>query len=383
MPNRGNRHTAIMVAVLGVGLLGGTALYAEYPREMGNADIPANDGSRVRNTDLTGGFYEDRYKLDNWYYDFYESPGATRTSSRDTDLTYSDQASLADAAHPWMANRSLNRNEQTLAFQQYYDEPWFYDQRDPIYGMPDARSERIASDPSVRNDNFIKGTVTATKQVRNRTTGDQNTVALIKAPDGRQIITDLGPTRRTLDMALTKGDQIQVGGQWEDVGDYSVLMAQQIKSGVNRVNLNREVGPTLADNRQVEGRIQQFRDIRTNRTAELHRTAAVQTPDGRFAIVDLGQDTTQRAVAHASPGDRIVANGRVVQVGNYPVLLANRVSINDGAPVSIARPTETGRIRSGSETINPSCVGGGCDNQSINRAQPRDSHTNAMDGTVR
>ena len=253
---------------------------------------------------------------------------------------------MADAAHPWMANRSLNRNEQTLAFQQYYDEPWFYDQRDPIYGMPDARSERIASDPSVRNDNFIKGTVTATKQVRNRTTGDQNTVALIKAPDGRQIITDLGPTRRTLDMALTKGDQIQVGGQWEDVGDYSVLMAQQIKSGVNRVNLNREVGPALADNRQVEGRIQQFRDIRTNRTAELHRTAAVQTPDGRFAIVDLGQDTTQRAVAHASPGDRIVANGRVVQVGNYPVLLANRVSINDGAPVSIARPTETGRIRS-------------------------------------
>jgi hypothetical protein len=202
MPNRGNRHTAIMVAVLGVGLLGGTALYAEYPREMGNADIPANDGSRVRNTDLTGGFYEDRYKLDNWYYDFYESPGATRTSSRDTDLTYSDQASLADAAHPWMANRSLNRNEQTLAYQQYYDEPWFYDQRDPIYGMPDARSERIASDPSVRNDNFIKGTVTATKQVRNRTTGDQNTVALIKAPDGRQIITDLGPTRRTLAMQL-------------------------------------------------------------------------------------------------------------------------------------------------------------------------------------
>jgi len=280
-------------------------------------------------------------------------------------------------------NRSQNRSDQMVAFQQYYDEPWFYDQRDPIYGMPDARSERMAADPTIHNDNFVNGTVTATKQVRNRTSGDQNTVALIKAPDGRQIITDLGPTKRTLDMALTKGDNIQVAGQWEDVGTYSVLMAQQVKSGVNRANLHREIGPSLADNRQVEGRIQQFRDIRTNRTAELHRTAAVQTPDGRFAIVDLGQDTTERAVANASPGDRIVANGRVVQVGNYPVLLANQVAINDGTPVHIARPTEPAGSYSDSGIRNPDCVGGGCDNRSLNRAQPRDPHTNAMDGTVR
>ena len=383
MPNRGNKQTAIMAAVLGVGLLGGTTIYAEHPRETGTTAIPANDGSRVRNTDLTGGFYDDRYKLDNWYYDFYESPGVTRTSSREADLTYSDQASAADAAHPWTANRAQTRNEQTAAFQQYYDEPWFYDQRDPVYGMPDARSERMAANASARNDNFIKGTVTATKQVRNRTSGDQNTVALIKAPDGRQVITDLGPNRRTLDMAITKGDQIQVAGQWEDIGNYSVLMAQQIKSGVNRVNLHREAGPALADNRQVEGRIQQFRDIRTNRTAELHRTAAVQTPDGRFAIVDLGHDTTDRTVAHASPGDRIVANGRVVQVGNYPVLLANQVAINDGAPVHITRPRESGELSSGTDMRKSDCVGGGCDNQSLNRDQPRDPHTNAMDGTVR
>ena len=384
MPIRRNKQTALLAVALGVGLLGGTSLYAEPPQKLGSTTVSANDGTRVRNSDLKGGFYEDRFKADNWYYDFYDSPGATRARSREGDPIYTDQASTADAAHPWTTNRALNRNEQTAAFQQYYDEPWFYDQRDPIYGMPDVRSERTAYDASARNDNFIKGTVIATKQVRNRTSGDQNTVALIKAPDGRRIITDLGPNRRTLDMAITKGDQIQVAGQWEDIGDYSVLMAQQIKSGVNRVNLYREAGPTLADNRQVEGRIQQFRDIRTNRTAELHRTAAVQTPDGRFAIVDLGHDTTQRAVAHASPGDRIVANGRVVQVGNYPVLLANQVAINDGTPVQITRPRDSSELSSGSsETRKPDCLGGGCDNQSINRDQPREPHNNAMDGSVR
>jgi hypothetical protein len=382
MPNGNSRYTEVMATLLGVGLISAATLFAEPPREIGNG-IPGHEGSHIRNTDLTGGFYEDRYKLDNWYYDFYESPGATRSTSRNTDFTYSDQAGMADAAHPWTVNRSQNRNDQMLAFQQYYDEPWFYDQRDPSYGMPDSRSERLATDPAAHHDNVIKGTVTATKQIRNRTSGDQNTVALIKAPDGRQIITDLGPTKHTLDMALTKGDQIQVAGQWEDVGPYSVLMAEQVKSGVNRANLHRQVGPTIAESRQVEGRIKQFRDIRTNRTAELHRTAAVQTIDGRYAIVDLGQDTTERTVANAAPGDRIVANGRVVQVGNYPVLLANQIEINDGRPVHIARPAEPAGTYSGSEMRSPDCVGGGCDSRSMNRAQPRDPHTNAMDGTVR
>ncbi len=383
MPMRNKQQTALLAVAFGVTLLGGTTVYAEQPQKLGTTPVAARDGSHVRNSDLRGGFYEDRFKADNWYYDFYDSPGASRTTAREADVTYSDQTSAADAAHPWTAARAQNRNEQTGAFQQYYDEPWFYDQRDPSYGMPDARSERTAYDASTRNDNIIKGTVAATKQVRNRTSGDQNTVALIKAADGRHIITDLGPNRRTLDMAITKGDQIQVGGQWEDIGDYSVLMAQHIKSGVNRVNLHRETGPALADNRQVEGRIQQFRDIRTNRTAELHRTAAVQTSDGRFAIVDLGQDTTEPTVAHASPGDRLVANGRVVQVGNYPVLLANQVAINDGTPVQIARPREASGLSPAADMRKSDCLGGGCDNQSINRAQPREPHTNAMDGTVR
>jgi hypothetical protein len=383
MPRRTNSQNTLVIALLGAGLLGGTTLYAEQPRTISNPDLPANDGTRIRNTDLTGGFYEDGYKLDNWYYDYYDSPGATRSGSRNPDPTYGDPAIGADAAHPWTAAGSQSRNDQGLAFQQYYNEPWFYDQRDPSYGMPDSRRERTAADPSIRSDNFLNGTVTATKQVRNRTSGDQNTVALIKAPDGRQIITDLGANKRTLDMALAKGDNIQVAGQWEDVGPYQVLMAQQVKSGVKRANLQREIGPAMADNRQVEGRIQQFRDIRTNRTAELHRTAAVQTPDGRFAIVDLGQDTTNHAVVNASPGDRIVANGRVVQVGNYPVLLANQVAINDGTPIRITRPTEPAGSNYGSDMKNADCVGGGCDNHSLNRAQPRDTHTNATDGTVR
>ena len=90
-----------------------------------------------------------------------------------------------------------------------------------------------------------------------------------------------------------------------------------------------------------------------------------------------------KTVAHASPGDRIVANGRVVQVGNYPVLLANQVAINDGAPVQITRPKDNTELSPGTDVRKSDCLVGGCDNESLNRDQPRDPHTNAMDGTIR
>jgi hypothetical protein len=232
MPIRkGNQITVLTTLTLGVALVGGTSIYAEQPREIRTTALSSNDGPRVRNSDLSGGFYEDNFKKDNWFYDFYDSPGAIQRNSRDTDMAYRDQTTATDSAHP-RTTRNLNRNEQTTAFQQYYDEPWFYDQRDPLYGMPETRTERMASGASAPNGHFITGTVTAIKQVRNRTGGDQDTVALLKAANEREVITDLGPTQRTLDMAITKGDQLQVGGQWEDIGNYSVLMAQQVKSAL-------------------------------------------------------------------------------------------------------------------------------------------------------
>jgi hypothetical protein len=47
----------------------------------------------------------------------------------------------------------------------------------------------------------------------------------VKTSDGRLVIADLGPTQPLLGLALTKGDDIKVGGHRENVGPYSVLMA--------------------------------------------------------------------------------------------------------------------------------------------------------------
>jgi len=377
--HRSMKELVLMTAILGVGFAG--TVTAEPPHPM-KGDTQARQGSHYRNQDITGGFYDDRYKRDNWYYDFYDSPGATRTSS--STLQSKQHADLIDAAHPRVTGRS-SASSQSMAYQQYYDEPWFYNRRDPSYGMPVAHTGDPMVQPAGGQDNVVKGTVNAVKQVRNRTTGEQNTVALIKTADNRSVISDLGPTQSTLDMALSKGDNIQVGGQWEDVGDYSVLMAQQVKSGANRVWLNRGGSAASSDNRRVEGRIKEFRDIRVKRTGELHRAAAIQTADGRYSIVDLGPAASEPSTASASAGDRLVADGRVIDVGNYPVLLANQVSINGGAPVRIARPAGTMDSAPGNGSTDRSCLGGGCSGgqATTSDGQPRDPHTNAMDGTIR
>lgn len=376
MPNQ-NIHIPLLTAVLGIGILSGTALYAEHPRDPGPAERQGIDESRVvTNPDITGGFYDDRYQRDDWYYDFYDSPDHFRRSAGSMNQRPDEAtATMTDAAHPVLKHQTPPQSEPSAAYDQYYAEPWFYDQRDPLYGMPEAGLDQSEG-------NVIKGTVKATKQVRNRSTGDQNTVVLLTTTDRRQITADLGSSRRTMDMALTQGDLIQVAGPWEKVGPYSVLMAQQVKTDAKRVSLHRQTGSTMAE-RKVEGRIQQFRDIRTNRGAELHRTAAVQTLDGRIAIVDLGSDSRDQRLGRAATGDRMVAHGRVIHVGNYPVLLANRVAINDGAPIEVTRTTEPVKYSPGTGGRTENCLGAGCDNQPLNQGESGRSHNNVMDGTMR
>lgn len=371
MPKR-NRQIRLFATMLGLGLLSAPLVQAEQHHDLASQE---QREAQIHNADITGGFYEDRYKRDNWYYDFYDSPEYSRTDSWSmTQGSNENMAGVADAAHPSFRHHRAHAGNSRIA-GQYAGDPWFYAQRDPLYGMPETG-------PDQSRGNVIKGTIKAAKQVRNRTTGDQNTVVLLTTPDRRQITADLGPSRRTMDLALTEGDPIMVAGSWENVGPYSVLMAEQVKTEAKRMTLFRPTG-TIGGNRTVEGRIQQFRDIRVNRNGEIHRAAAVQTPDGRMALVDLGSDNLDRTPLRAAAGDRMVAQGPVVQVGNYPVLWADRVAINDAMPVEVTRTSGPTEVVPATGGTMGSCLGAGCDNQPLNQGQPGSHNSNAMDGTTR
>ncbi len=373
---KGKRHIRLFAALLGVGIMSATGAYADQPREQRAGGSQAQRDGRLHNTDIIGGFYDDRSNLDDWYYDFYDSPEYARADANAIIQTPNDStAGLADAAHPSFRHPRPYRPDQNVAATPSAGDPGFYAQRDPLYGIPETGSHP-------RGKDVVTGTITATKQIRNRTTGDQNTVVLVTTQDRRQVRADLGSSRRTLDLALTKGDPIVVAGSWEDVGPYSVLMARQIRTEDKRVTLNRPV-ETMAGERTVEGRIQQFRDIRMNRSGEVHRAAAVQTQDGGMALVDLGPDNQDRTPLRAAAGDRMEAQGPVVQVGNYPVLWANRVAINDGLAVDVTRTTSPTDLVPTTGTRSENCLGAGCDNQPLNQGQPGHRSSNAMDGTTR
>ncbi len=371
MPKR-NRQIRLFATMVGLGILSAPVVQAEQHRDLVSHD---QREAQIHNADITGGFYEDRYKRDNWYYDFYDSPEYSRADSWSVVQGSNEStAGLADAAHPSFRH-SRSHASDTRATGQYAGDPWFYAQRDPLYGMPETG-------PDLSKGNVIKGTINAVKQVRNRTTGDQNTVILLTTPDRKQMTADLGPSRRTMDLALTQGDPIMVAGSWENIGPYSVLMAEQVKTEAKRVTLFRPTG-TIGGHRTVEGRIQQFRDIRVTRNGEIHRAAAVQTPDGRMALVDLGSDNVDRTPLRAAAGDRMTAQGPVVQVGNYPVLWADRVAINDAAPVEVTRPAGSTEFAPAAGTPTGSCLGAGCDTQPLRQGQSESHNSNAMEGTTR
>ena len=90
------------------------------------------------------------------------------------------------------------------------------------------------------------------------------------------------PTQPLLDLALTKGDRITVGGSRENLGPYSVLMASNIKSGSDRVAPERDTAAYRGDMREVNGRIENFHDVQVRGTGQKNRTAAIRTNDGNF-----------------------------------------------------------------------------------------------------
>ncbi|HQR15823.1 MAG TPA: hypothetical protein PKW52_09680 [Nitrospira sp.] len=72
MPKR-KRHIQLFVALLGVGIISATGAYADQPGGQRAGELQAQHDSRIHNTDITGGFYDDHSNPDDWYYDFYDS----------------------------------------------------------------------------------------------------------------------------------------------------------------------------------------------------------------------------------------------------------------------------------------------------------------------
>jgi hypothetical protein len=381
-----------LAAALGMSMLASGPVWAESRDDIVNRHAVERERAAVGDSDLTGGFYDDGNKSDDWFYDYYDFADNRRAASD----TGSPAFGPSDAAgSPYASSRNLRPSEGAMIHERYYDEPWFYDNRETGFGMPvtTVQDPRFFSWTTREGDSIV-GQIQRMKHVRNRSTGGQNMIVQIKPDKGEAVIADLGPIRPLADLGMTGGDRIRVIGHREDVGRYSVLMADRVAAGVNSVYLDRDPGRTRDDRRQLSGRIEEFRDVRVRETGLVHRTGALRTSDGRLAIVDFGPSDASNVPANASPGDPMLVIGRVFQVGQYPVLFADGLSHNGGVPVAVKRSDDIARpamARAGetrpfesSERItanDPTCIGGGC--ETPDRVRMRNPLSNAMDGSVR
>jgi hypothetical protein len=245
----------------------------------------------------------------------------------------SEKTVFVDAATPVHA-RSSHPQFQESALRRYYNDPWYYEERDASYTM----TSRPAPDASPHSTQVVKGSVTRVKQVRNTTSGGQNTVVQIKPAKGDPKIVDLGPTLPLLNMALVPGDSIAVDGPTEQIGAYPVLMANHVKSGANAVTVARADTGVGQGRKEAVGRLDRVMEVPIRGTGQTNNVAAIKTDSGRMMLIDLGPTTAGILPAGIMAGDHVVASGPVATVGNYPVLFAERVSIADAAPVKIARP---------------------------------------------
>jgi hypothetical protein len=304
--------------------------------------------SGMEHKGLTGGFYADKDKSDDWYYDFYENSPAERTSDRTAAarssrirpdaIKVAGKTQFVDAASPADVHAS-DPHGQGVAVNQYYDDPWYYEQRDTSYTMPVKAASDNSRASTTQTREVLKGNVIHVKQVRNATSGGQNTVVQMKPLKGNPTIVDLGPTQPLLNLALAEGDSIAVSGPSQHIGQYSVLMANQVKSGANEVFVDRGETAVASDRKEATGRIERISDVRIRGTEQMHRVAAIRGDDGRSMLIDLGAATASGSMPPTgATGDQIKASGPVATVGNYPVLFADHMSIDNGVPIAIARP---------------------------------------------
>ena len=259
--------------------------------------------------------------------------GEQKNKIRPDVIKTSEKTVFVDAATPVHAPLSQPHVPES-AFRHYYNDPWYYEEREASYTM----TARPAPDASPHSTQIVKGSVTHVKQVRNATHGGQNTVVQIKPAKGNLTIADLGPTLPLLNMALIPGDAIAVNGPTDQIGPYSVLMANHVKSGTNAVTVARTDTGVGQAHKEAVGRVDRIMEVPIRGTGQKNSVAAIKTDSGRMILIDLGPTTAGIVPAGITAGDHVVATGPVATVGNYPVLFAERVSIANAAPVKIARP---------------------------------------------
>jgi hypothetical protein len=281
-----------------------------------------------------------------WYYDYYElwipsgaaQPGSGRTNTSD-----------------WYSQDQPNRYpSQRGGFERYWT-----DQSERGRGNYEERGQEYGFGSGMQQ---VRGEILRTKRVEVRGAPTDFLAVLLQDRNGRQLVVDIGSidNLRERDIRLHSGDQIWVRGRFVRLGDFRVLMADELRADGQTVEINRQHMPSaqrLREEARLRGQygslgeesepgrydsdrttgqemrpqIQQVRGqiMATNRielpgVRQARQLVLLKTERGRQFLVDLGFADQLQGI-ELNKGASISVTGPVIRVGHRSLLLAHQV----------------------------------------------------------
>jgi hypothetical protein len=93
----------------------------------------------------------------------------------------------------------------------------------------------------------------------------------------------------------------------------------------------------------IQGRVVAMKSVRLRGTQQQNLAALIRTAEGQRRVVDLGPMGRARQL-DLDLGDRLVVRGRMAQVGNQRILIANQARVGDRT-ISIDRSMQRRHFR--------------------------------------
>lgn len=193
----------------------------------------------------------------------------------------------------------------------------------------------------------LVGVIVDTKEVDFKEHDQVHKVLLVRTTDGSRAVVDMGPVDDMAPFALDKGREVRLDGRLARVGGRPVLMAAEGEIDGRQVQVQRPLLPraearleqrrpsrNLVD-RDIEGRVVREKIVRFANGDRAHRVVMLETDRGEAVVADLGPEEALQGVP-VRKGKELQVQGRLVNVSDHLVLMANQVHV-DGRTVPIER----------------------------------------------
>jgi len=183
----------------------------------------------------------------------------------------------------------------------------------------------------------VAGTVVRDKTVEVRGQDIEHQVVLLQTEADDYVIADLGPVENLQEMDVQQGRQLTLAGILGRVSDRPVIFANQVSADGKTIEIDRPElarpgieprGMDFSRSMEVTGEIVAEKSVDVENVADKNKVVLLERERGDSIVADLGPEGGLDDMA-LDTGEQVRVEGRLAQIGERLVLLANKVGTRD------------------------------------------------------